>query len=51
MRIGTVPFLLKIAKIRIRCSTVAQPINETMQVSYLLLRRTAQSFYECTHRQ
>ena len=48
MRIGTVLFLLKIAKIRVRCSTVAQPVNEMMRVSYLLPRYTAQSFYAYT---
>lgn len=51
MRIGTVLFLLKIAKICVRCSTVAQPFNETMQVFYLLPRYTAQLFYACTHQQ
>lgn len=49
MRIGTVLFLLKIAKIRVRCSTVAQPFNEMMRVSYLPLRYIVQSSYACTH--
>lgn len=49
MRIGTVLFLLKLSKIRVRCSTVAQPFNEMMRVFYLLPRYIVQSFYAYTH--
>ena len=51
MRIGTVLFLLKIAKIRVRCSTVAQPFSQMMRVSYLLPRYIVQSSYAYTHQQ
>ena len=51
MRIGTVLFLLKIAKICVRCSTVAQPFNEMIRGFYLLLRYIAKSSYAYTHQQ
>lgn len=48
MRIGTVLFLLKFAKTRVRCSTIAQLFSQMMRVAYLLPRRTVQSSYACT---
>lgn len=49
MRIGIVLFLLKIAKICVRCSTVAQLFSRMMRVFYLLLRCIVQSSYAYTH--